>query len=104
MKKLNFLVSILCLVLLFSACSGNKHPRVLVFSKTAGYRHESIGKGKLAIIKLGQENGFAVDTTEDPAYFNEDSLKNYSTVIFLSTTGNVLDATQEAAFERYIQA
>ncbi len=36
--------------------------------------------------------------------FNEDRLKNYAAVVFLSTTGNVLDHYQEAAFERYIQA
>lgn len=79
-------------------------PRVLVFSKTAGFRHESIKSGKAALIKLGKENGFLVDTTENENYFNEDSLKNYSAVIFLSTTGNVLNSPQQVNFERYIQA
>ncbi len=90
---------------LFS-CSTKRpgNPRVLVFSKTAGFRHSAISNGKEAIIKLGKENGFEVDTTENAAYFTEDSLKNYAAVIFLSTTGNVLDNYQEAAFERYIQA
>jgi cytochrome c len=108
MKKMNFLLCSLLLLMCFS-CNGllDKRPgkpRILVFSKTAGYRHSSIGVGKLAIMKLGQENGLLVDTTENADYFNEDSLANYSAVIFLSTTGNVLDAAQEAAFERYIQA
>ena len=79
-------------------------PRILVFSKTAGFRHESIGAGKAAIIKLGQEHGFLVDTTENPAYFTEDSLKKYKAVVFMSTTGNILNAPQQIAFERYIQA
>ncbi|WP_291399285.1 ThuA domain-containing protein [Daejeonella sp.] len=79
-------------------------PRVLVFSKTAGYRHGSIQAGKLALIKLGNENGFVVDTTENENYFSEDSLKKYSAVIFLSTTGNVLNSPQQISFERYIQA
>ena len=78
--------------------------RVLVFSKTAGYRHASIKVGKLAIMKLGQENGFAVDTTEDAGKFTENNLKQYSAVIWLSTTGNVLDEAQQAQFQRYIQA
>jgi len=78
--------------------------RVLVFSKTKGYRHESIPTGKLALMKLGQENGFAVDTTEDSGKFTEANLKKYNAVIFLSTTGDVLDEIQQAAFERYIQA
>jgi cytochrome c len=79
-------------------------PRVLVFSKTAGYRHGSIQEGKQAIMKLGRENGFLVDTTENENYFNEDSLKKYSAVIFLSTTGNVLNEPQQISFERYIQS
>ncbi|GAB3948965.1 hypothetical protein GCM10028805_24530 [Spirosoma harenae] len=78
--------------------------RVLVFSKTKGFRHSSIPAGKQAIMKLGQENGFAVDTTEDASKFNEANLKKYGAIIWLSTTGNVLDDGQQAAFERYIQA
>ena len=79
-------------------------PRILVFSKTAAYRHESISVGKAAIIKLGKENGFIVDTTENENYFHEDSLKKYSAVVFLNTTGNVLNHPQQVSFERYIQA
>lgn len=79
-------------------------PRILVFSKTAGYQHASIPQGIAAIQKLGQENNFQVDTTKNAAYFNEDSLRNYQAVVFLSTTMNVLDARQQVAFERYIQA
>ena len=41
--------------------------RVLVFSKTAGYRHESIDSGKVALMRLGAANGMQVDTTEDAA-------------------------------------
>ncbi len=92
--------------LLISSCSNKREgdPKVLVFSKTMGFKHASIPAGIAAIQKLGTENGFAVDTTKNAELFNDDNLKQYSTVIFLSTTGNVLDAKQEAAFERYIQA
>ncbi|RCR68627.1 ThuA domain-containing protein [Larkinella punicea] len=78
--------------------------RLLVFSKTAGFRHTSIPAGQQAIIKLGKENGFAVDTTENAAKFTEANLKRYNAVVFLSTTGDVLNDMQQAAFERYIQA
>ncbi len=78
--------------------------RVLVFGKTAGYHHASIPNGFAAIQKLGQENNFAVDTTTNADVFVEDSLKNYATIIFLNTTGNVLNQYQEVAFERYIQS
>jgi hypothetical protein len=60
--------------------------------------------GVAAIQKLGSENNFLVDSTRDAAYFVEDSLEKYSAVVFLSTTLNVLNADQQVAFERYIQA
>lgn len=77
-------------------------PRILVFCKTAGFHHNSIEEGKLAIMKLGQENRFLVDTTTDPSVFNISNLKQYKAVVFLNTTGNVLDSLQQAAFEQYI--
>ncbi|MEU8264702.1 ThuA domain-containing protein [Micromonospora sp. NPDC048999] len=77
---------------------------VLVFSKTAGFRHDSIPAGIAAIEKLGTEHGFAVDRTEDATAFNDANLARYKAVIWLSTTGDVLDEAQQAAFERYIQA
>ncbi len=78
--------------------------RVLVFSKTAGFRHTSIEAGKVAFQKMAQEKGFTVDLTEDAAQFNTENLKRYRAIVFLNTTGNVLDPEQQAHFERYIQA
>ena len=82
----------------------SQQPRVLVFSKTAGFRHSSIPNGIAAIRKLGQENGFGVDTTEDANAFTQKNLSRYAAVVFLNTTGDVLDAAQQDDFERYIQA
>ncbi|HEX8532076.1 MAG TPA: ThuA domain-containing protein, partial [Cytophagales bacterium] len=79
-------------------------PKVLVFSKTKGFRHSSIPQGIAAIQKLGQEHNFTVDTTENAGRFTEDNLKQYAAVVFLSTTGDVLNPVQQADFERYIQA
>jgi len=81
-----------------------KAARILVFSKTKGFYHSSIPEGIKAIMKLGVENKFQVDTTKDAKYFVDDSLKNYITVIFLSTTGNILNSDQQVAFERYVEA
>src|SRR6266496_1584383 len=105
MRKIS-LLPLIALACFYFSCSNKRSskPVVLVFSKTTGFRHSSIPNGKAAIMKLGQENGFDVDTTENADIFNEDSLEKYAAVIFLSTTGNVLDYKQEAAFERYIQA
>jgi cytochrome c len=97
-----FIVFLLCLSI---ACRGqSSKPSVLIFSKTLRYYHESIPAGIAAITKLGQENGFNVDTTKNAAFFTENILKKYAAVIWLSTTGNVLNGEQQAAFERYIQA
>ncbi|HVW97340.1 MAG TPA: ThuA domain-containing protein [Mucilaginibacter sp.] len=79
-------------------------PRILVFTKTAGYHHESIPLGVNAIMKLGQENNFTVDTTSDDKKFVESNLKKYDAVVFLSTTGSLLTGGERNDFERYIQA
>jgi len=85
-------------------CHAQQEKRVLVFSKTSGgYRHQSIGAGKLAIMQLGREAGFAVDTTEDANAFTEGNLIQYDVVVFLSTSGNPLNGEQEVAFEKFIQ-
>ncbi len=78
-------------------------PRVLAFSRTEGFRHASIGPALDTLDELGAANGFTVDRTEDPADFTDANLANYDAVAFVSTTGNVLDPPQEAAFEQYIR-
>ncbi|HEX3935308.1 MAG TPA: ThuA domain-containing protein, partial [Puia sp.] len=100
------LLAVVVFALLLPACSHHNpgKPRVLVFSKTAGYHHESIAAGNIAIQKLGSENNFDVDTTTDATWFTDDSLKKYAAIVFLSTTGDVLDYRQRVALERYIQA
>ena len=79
-------------------------PRILVFSKTEGYRHASIEEGKQALLELGEERGVRVDTTEDASVFNANALQDYDAVVFLNTTGDVLNEEQQTAFTRYIQA
>jgi cytochrome c len=77
---------------------------VLIFSKTVEFRHNSIEEGIKSIKNLLESKNIQVDATEDAVFFNEDSLKQYAAVIFLNTTGNVLNNIQQADFERYIQA
>ena len=87
------------------SCGGSKGPaKLLVFSKTAGFVHNSIPEGIAAIKKLAMENGMEVDTTSNAEMFTDENLKQYATVIFLNTTGDVLDFYQEVSFQRYIQA
>jgi len=77
---------------------------VLVFSKTTGFRHDSIPDGIAAIKTLGVDHGFSVDSTEDAARFTDAELARYKVVVFLSTTGDILDDGQKAALEHYIRS
>ena len=78
--------------------------RILVFSRTTGFRHASIPAAITAVEVLGSLNNFAVDATEDPTVFTDADLARFAAVVFLNTTGDVLDSTQQAAFERYVRA
>jgi type 1 glutamine amidotransferase len=76
---------------------------VLVFSKTAAFRHDAIPAGIQLIRELGAANSFTVTTTEDSARFTATELARFEAVVFLNTTGDVLNAGQQTAFENYIR-
>lgn len=78
--------------------------RVLVFSRTTGFRHTSIPNGIEAVRALGLARGFEVESTEDPATFAPGTLARFDVLMFLNTTGDVLDAAQQSAFESFIRA
>ncbi len=75
----------------------------LVFSKTLLFRHASITNGIAAIKALGERNHFHVDATEDAGWFSETNLRKYQVVIFLSTSGEILNEAQKKAFREYIE-
>jgi type 1 glutamine amidotransferase len=77
-------------------------PQVLVFSKTLGFRHSSIPFGIDAIRRLGADHGFEVTATEDASQFTGDNLVRFDAVVWLSTTGDILDPAQQQAFEEYV--
>ncbi len=82
-----------------AAHASDDPSQILVFSKTAGFRHDSIPAGVAALRALP---GFQVTATEDAAAFTTRNLAKYDAVVFLSTTGDVLNDSQQKAFERYI--
>jgi len=84
------------------ATEGAK-PRVLVFSRTLGFRHDAIPEGIAAIQKLGAAEGFDVDASEDSAVFTDDILAKYRAVIFLNTTGDAVDAANQPALEKFVR-
>lgn len=106
MIKLNILISTF-LALLSMNTVFTQSPKVLVFSKTTTFYHESIPDGIAAIQALGSRNGFDVDTTKDAAAFTDENLKQYAAVIFLSTadeSNTLLNEAQKTAFMRFIQS
>jgi len=76
---------------------------VFVFSKTLGWRHQSIPEGQNLFRRLADQNGFTAVFSEDDADFTAEKLAQYDAVVFLNTTGPVLDAEAQAVFKRYIQ-
>ena len=89
---LNFLKVIsLAFIITFSFQVNAQDFKILVFTKTEGYKHQSITHGIEMLEKLGAENDFDVFTTQDSSLFTTKNLKQYSAVVFLSTTGDVLN-------------
>ena len=77
---------------------------ILVFTRTTGFRHASIDNGVAAIRRLGAQHGFSVDATQDPEQVQDAVLGRYRAVVFLSTTGEPLGPSQQAALERWVEA
>ena len=78
--------------------------RLLVFTQTLGWRHDSIPAAVDTLRTLAAEAGFEIVHSEDPAVFNEDPrLAGFRAVMFANTTGNLLDDRQRATFERFIR-
>ena len=95
-------------VTLAAACASTVpeegDPSILVFSSTEAFRHASIGPATEAIRRLAEEHDLGVHATEDASAFELDNLREYAAVVFLSTTGDVLDEQQQTAFMAYIGA
>ena len=77
--------------------------RVLLFTRTTGFRHGSIGSAVDALTSMGQAEGWSVTASEDPTLFSTAGLENFDVVVFLLTTGDILDGGQQAAFESFVQ-
>ncbi|RBM17529.1 ThuA domain-containing protein [Streptomyces sp. PT12] len=76
-------------------------PRILVYSRTTGYRHASIPAGVEAFRRLGAEHGLDVTATEDPDELTR-GLPGSRAVVFLSTSGDVLTDEGRAALRGFV--
>lgn len=80
---------------------SSQDKNVLIFTKTGGFRHESIEKGVETLSEILNSNKIKFIHTENSEYFIPDSLKKFDGVIFLNTTGDILNAFQQKAFEEF---
>ena len=102
MKK-TILLSFL-MVASFSISFAQPQFRVLLFTKTDGFHHESIQEGVSAVRQLAARNTFAVDWHENASIFSDKGLEKYQVIVFLNTTANILNDEQQGAMERFIKA
>nr|WP_223183067.1 MULTISPECIES: ThuA domain-containing protein [unclassified Streptomyces] len=75
----------------------------MIYTRTAGYRHESIPDGAAALAELAAELGLTSEITDDPDVFTPGRLADRAAVALVSTTGNVLTPEGRAAFEAYLR-
>ncbi|MFJ6212146.1 ThuA domain-containing protein [Streptomyces sp. NPDC092296] len=75
---------------------------LLLYTRTTDYRHDSIPDGVRALRELAADHGLTVEATEDPAAFRPERLAGCGAVVFLSTSGEVLDEPGRAALRQYV--
>lgn len=98
------LLRVAFLVLISQLCFGQSTKSVLIFSKTTGFRHQSIPKGVKTVSSLLKAEQIDYVHSEDAQYFSADSLKKFDAVIFLNTTGDILDDKQKKNFQQFIRS
>ena len=92
----------LLMIALFSCYSQSKKINVLVFSKTLGYRHNSISSGLKMMSDLAQERNWILTATENADLFTPEFLKTFDVVVFLNPTQDVLNDQQQKNFESFM--
>jgi type 1 glutamine amidotransferase len=92
-----------CMALLLLPSPAFADDAILVFSRTAKFRHDSIPVAVETLRSLAAEQGLRVVHSEDSAVFNREGLSAYRAVVFANTTGDVLDQAQQSAFQDFIE-
>jgi hypothetical protein len=101
--KASLLFTLLLLGSAYQVFAQNQFKALLV-TTTRGWHHESIHAGVIAIQQLGIKHRFQVDLFEDNYSFTDKTLANYQVVIFLNTTGDILNEQEQKVMERFIQS
>jgi type 1 glutamine amidotransferase len=81
-----------------------KHPAILVFSKTNGFRHEeSIPAAYALFAGVAREKGWSYFQTENGATFSPEILSKFDAVVFNNVSGDVFTPAQRAAFKSWLE-
>lgn len=92
---------------LFFACTGlvqAQQFKALVYTKTAGFRHQSIPNAVVALKKMGEKQVFSVHASEDPKVLSEENLMKYDVLILVSSTGTIFDEAGRASLQKFVQS
>jgi type 1 glutamine amidotransferase len=81
-----------------------KQFEALLFTKTQGFHHSSILEGVAGLQALSKQHNFTLTWHEDAGIFTPEKLKQYQVIIFLNTTGDLLNKAQQKAMEAFIQS
>lgn len=100
----NLFSRVIFFFLTFCMIQVSAQERILIFSKTTGFRHESIEHGVAVLKQLAVQNNMQADHSEDSRLFTDSTLSKYDALVFLSTTGDIFNESEKAAFVRYIQS
>lgn len=104
MKKLRPLVLLVSVFLLISSYTHAQQFNVLLFTKTDGFHHKAINEGVTAMRAMAERHHFSMDWHENAGVFNDKNLEKYQAIVFLLTTGDILNDEQQAAMERFVRA
>ncbi len=102
--KTNVLLGIACLMAIADTTKSQAVFKVLHYTETSGYDHNTRVNSLAMLQSLGASNGFTVDNDTDGSSFDSlSNLQQYAVVVFSNTSGNnILDSAQRANFEAYI--
>jgi type 1 glutamine amidotransferase len=104
MMKARLLPFLFAAQFFFLTCDAQKQYKALLVTTTKGWHHEGLHYGVVALQQLAQRNEFTLDLFQDPNSFTDKILRQYQVVIFLHTTGDIFDSTQQKVMERFIQS
>ena len=77
---------------------------VFLFTKTTEWHHKSINAGVTALEEMAKLHHFTLEWHEDATLINDKNLERFDVVIFLSTTGDVMNESQQKSLQKFVRS